>query len=84
MGLKMTYTNSARRNVSPEQWFADLERDALGLATQQLQQRADKIRCPTHGKAARVHYAGKHGDRLSYDIEACCAAHRDRVTSALG
>ena len=69
------------RNVCSDQIGKEIERAALAHGKKQIQQNVSRIRCPVHGKTARVTTSAHD---LSWKVEGCCDALIVRVKKALG
>ncbi len=60
------------RKVSESEWTRHIANEAKSVAVEELKGRVAKLRCPVHGRSPKVVTTTKVGDRVKFQIEACC------------
>ena len=51
MGIEMEYRLSGRK-VSPDRFWAGIEKEMTGMAVTEIRRRIEQVRCPVHGRTA--------------------------------
>jgi Ser-tRNA(Ala) deacylase AlaX len=60
------------RKVSKDEWMRHIADEARSKAAAELSARVARLRCPVHNESPKVLRTTKTGDRISFDIQACC------------
>jgi len=60
------------RKVQPNQVGGFLTNAVLANVTEQIKKNVGSVRCPDHGKSAKIICKGKSLDNLSFEISGCC------------
>lgn len=71
------------RKVSKAQWDKHLEESVKDAAIDGLRQQISQLRCPVHGKAAKLVVGRQTGSKMEMKIEACCDQLLQRAQQAL-
>ncbi|OAI39848.1 hypothetical protein AYO39_02360 [Actinobacteria bacterium SCGC AG-212-D09] len=71
MGIQLQYKINGRK-VSHAEWLRHLGEEAKAKAVDDVKARVARLRCPTHGKSPRAVRTTKSGDRVNFEISACC------------
>jgi len=74
----------AGRTVNQKQFFDNIQKSAVDLATNAVRKRISGVRCPVHGKSAGDlrQVAGQDGN-LQWTYSACCSELRSAVERSM-
>lgn len=79
----MEYRDKYGRRVSRDQFFENLQKEAIGSAVSHAKSSIESLCCPEHGKAPKLIEKGRKGSEIHFEIEACCQKLLDMVNAKM-
>ena len=72
------------RTVSQDQFFKNMEKSVIDLASGAIEKRVSAVRCPVHGKmASDFRRKPTHAGKVEWTYSVCCEQLRTAVERAL-
>ena len=62
----------------------DIEKALMQAAAESITNKVRSIRCPEHGKYAKIIATGRTPKNLKFNVSGCCQKLIDEVTAKLG
>lgn len=82
MSVDFTYTLGGRK-VSRDQFFEGLEGEIRKTASENVTREVQRVRCPKHGREARVTEVRQTRDGFRFEVSGCCDELVERAKRAI-